>query len=205
MLSRWVRNWDSKLFHPINCFLMRLGVTPNGLTAAGLVLAVLSGACLAVDRLLLGAGCLLLSGLCDALDGEMARQQIQPSRLGPFIDSVADHYGDFAIYAGLVWWALNGKVLFDPSPGNHMTVLLVLIAMFGSLVGSHIRSRAAMVGVDTKNIGAFTRMERTLVLLIGLASGWVLPALVVLALANNVSAIERVVYVLREKDRATGT
>jgi myo-inositol-1-phosphate synthase len=65
----------------------------------------------ALIRLGIAAGFLALSGLLDALDGELARQREReypakpPNRLGPFIDSVADHYGDFAVYFGLAWWA----------------------------------------------------------------------------------------------------
>lgn len=199
MLSRWARRWTPQFFHPIISALIRLGVTPNGLTIAGLIAAVLCGCFIAIDQLLIAAVFLVLSGLLDALDGELARQREQinlgqpANQLGSFIDSVADHYGDFAIYVGLAWRALH---LNDP-----LTVYLVIAAMFGSLVGSHIRSRAGMVGVNTKNVGAVTRMERTLVLLFGLLSGWIAPALGVLALINNLSALQRLFYALRINNR----
>lgn len=199
MLSRWARRWTPQLFSPIVRLLMRLRVTPNGLTAGGLVLAVLSGWFIAANQLLTASGLLVLSGLADALDGELARRRERAysehytSRLGPFIDSVADHYGDFAIYLGLVWRAMHLN--------DHLTVYLIIVAMFGSLVGSHIRSRAGMVGIDTKNVGAFTRMERTLVLLLALLSGWMAPALGLLALISNLSALQRVVYTLQMGDQ----
>jgi phosphatidylglycerophosphate synthase len=194
MLSRWARRWASRLFHPVIYILMRLKVTPNGLTAAGLALAVLSGFFIAMDRLLLAAFFLALSGLFDALDGGLARtlEKVgaigQPNRLGHFIDSVADHYGDFAIYLGLAWRAVSQN---DP-----LTIFLVMAAMFGSLVGSHIRSRAGMIGIDTKNVGISTRMERTIVLLFGLITGWVALALGLLALISNISALQRIIFTL---------
>jgi phosphatidylglycerophosphate synthase len=189
MLSRWARHWSPKIFVPINQVLAGLGITPNGLTAAGLLAAVISGLCIAFGRLPLAAGFLVLSGLLDSLDGEMARMAGMASPLGPFIDSVADHYGDFAIYFGLVWLAIQTN--------QPVLTLLVLAAMFGSLVGSHIRSRAGMIGVDTKTVGMFTRMERNIVLFLGLISGWLIPALAILVVANNVSALQRVVYTLK--------
>ncbi len=196
MLARWARRWSSQLFHPITYTLIRMGVTPDGLTVAGLVLAVLCGVFIAVDRLLLAACFLLLSGLLDGLDGELARTREKIGKLegvtslGPFIDSVADHYGDFAIYFGLAWRAVHQD--------NALTIFLVLAAMFGSLVGSHIRSRAGMVGIDTKNVGFFTRMERILLLLFGLISGWIDLALGLLALISNISALQRVIYVIKK-------
>ncbi|MGE5251356.1 MAG: CDP-alcohol phosphatidyltransferase family protein [Bacteroidota bacterium] len=197
MLSRWARRWTPQLFLPMTNLLIRLRVTPNGLTTVGLVLAVLCGWLIVLDRLIPAAGCLILSGLLDSLDGELARRIEREhaggggNRLGPFIDSAADHYGDFAVYFGLAWRAMH---LSDQT-----TVYLVLLAMFGSLVGSHIRSRAGMVGVDTKNVGSFTRMERTLVLLAGLLSGWVKPAVGLLAVLGNVAAIQRFVYVVGKR------
>ncbi len=192
MLSRWARRWSTGLFHPLVMALLALGVTPNELTVAGLGLAVVCGLFIAGDRLLLAALFLGLAGLLDALDGELARARpAPPNRLGAFIDSVADHYGDFAIYLGFAWRAVQ--------QGDTLTIFLVFAAMFGSLVGSHIRSRAGMLGVDTKNVGIFTRMERTLLFFIGLVSGWVAPVLGLLALLSNISAIQRILFVLNSK------
>lgn len=196
MISRWARTWTPRIFLPINRLLLRIGVTANVLTVAGLVLAVLTGLCIGQNWLLAASAWLALSGLCDALDGELARlqelerQDLGQNHLGGFIDSVADHYGDFAIMLGLTWRAL---MMNDP-----VTVLLAMGALFGSLVGSHIRSRAGMLGIDAKNSGLFTRMERTLVLLFGLLTGWVIPALALLVVGNNVSALQRIGFTLRE-------
>jgi phosphatidylglycerophosphate synthase len=195
MFSRWARRWLSRLFHPIICVLIRVGITPNELTVTGLVLSVICGWFIGMGRLGIAAGFLALSGLLDALDGELARQREHaepakpPNRLGPFIDSVADHYGDFAVYFSLAWWAIHKS--------SDLLVYIVFATMFGSLVGSHIRSRAGMVGVDTKNVGIFTRAERYLVLIFALLSGWVTPALGLLAFANNISALQRLIYVLK--------
>src|SRR5512142_2856163 len=151
MISRWARLWTPRFLRPAVEGLARLGITPNMLTIAGLVLAALAGVCAAAGWLLAAAVCLLLSGILDGLDGELARQGHMQSKLGPFVDSVADHYGDFALYLGIAW-----RALFS-APVDKITIPLVLIAMFGSLVGSHIRSRAGMLGIDTKAIGLFTR------------------------------------------------
>ena len=79
--------------------------------------------------------------------------------------------------------------------------MLVAAAMFGSLVGSHIRARAGMLGIETQDVGWFTRAERILVLVIGLASGEVAMAVVVLAAANNLNALQRLVYTVRAAKR----
>ena len=72
-----------------------------------------------------------------------------------------------------------------------------MAGLFGSVFGSHIRSRAGMLGIDLKQVGVFTRMERTLVLSLGILAGLLTPTLWVLAVLNNLSAFERVAAVLR--------
>jgi CDP-diacylglycerol---glycerol-3-phosphate 3-phosphatidyltransferase len=187
MLSRLLRTWSPDLLRPIIRLLMRARITPNQLTLAGLVLAIIAGVSAAIGWLPLAATVLLLSGFLDALDGELARQSESQTPFGAFLDSICDHYGDFAVYLGIAWQTLHS--------GEHVTVLLTLVAMFGSLVGSQIRSRAGMMGLDTKDVGVFTRAERIIVLVLGLLTGLIMPAIALLAFANNLSALQRLRYI----------
>jgi len=166
---------------------MRARITPNQLTLAGLVLAIIAGVLAAIGSLSLAALVLLLSGFLDALDGELARQSDSQTPFGAFLDSISDHYGDFAVYLGIAWQMQRS--------GEHATVLLTLVAMFGSLVGSQIRSRAGMMGLDTKDVGIFTRAERIIVFVLGLLTGFLMPAIALLAFANNLSALQRLRHI----------
>ena len=192
MVARWVRTWIPRTIAPVVAFLAQIGVTPNMMTAVGLGLSVLAGFLAAAGFLRLSGVSVLLSGIFDGLDGAIARQTAQESRLGPFIDSAADHYGDFAISLGIAWYAL------DQQPIERAVLLLVFIALFGSVVGSHLRSRAGMLGIDTKTVGFFTRFERSILLFFGLATGWLLPAMAILAAGSNLSALQRLFYVIRK-------
>jgi CDP-diacylglycerol---glycerol-3-phosphate 3-phosphatidyltransferase len=184
MLARWLRSWDRILLGPILASLIRCRVTPNGLTLTGLG-AFVASACLVGRGHLVWAACLLLlGGLLDGLDGELARLGGTESLFGSFLDSVADHYGDAFVYAGLLWFSLQHGLKTD--------AVLILLSLFGSVFGSHVRSRAGMLGLDLKNVGIFTRCERVLVLACGLAADRVGAALWVLAVFNNLSALQRV-------------
>ena len=187
MLSRLLRIWSPDLLRPIIRLLMRARITPNQLTLAGLVLAIFAGVLAAIGSLSLAALVLLLSGFLDALDGELARQSDSQTPFGAFLDSISDHYGDFAVYLGIAWQMQRS--------GEHATVLLTLVAMFGSLVGSQIRSRAGMMGLDTKDVGIFTRAERIIVFVLGLLTGFLVPAIALLAFANNLSALQRLRHI----------
>ena len=187
MLSRLLRIWSPDLLRPIIRLLMRARITSNQLTLAGLVLAIFAGVLAAIGSLSLAALVLLLSGFLDALDGELARQSDSQTPFGAFLDSISDHYGDFAVYLGIAWQMQRS--------GEHATVLLTLVAMFGSLVGSQIRSRAGMMGLDTKDVGIFTRAERIIVFVLGLLTGFLMPAIALLAFANNLSALQRLRHI----------
>jgi phosphatidylglycerophosphate synthase len=188
MLARWLRTWDGRFLKPLLMLLAQRGIAPNMVTTASFLMALLCGLVLSQGHLALGAAILLLSGLLDALDGELARFLKIESALGGFLDSVADHCGDCAIYLGLLWFCLSRSTLSD--------AILIFMASFGSLFGGHVRSRASMTGIDTKDIGIFTRCERLLVLAAGLFTSRVTEALWVLAVLNNFSAAQRLIYVL---------
>ena len=175
------------MLRPIIRLLLPTRITPNQLTLAGLALAILAGVFIVIGLLPLAGLVLLLSGFLDGLDGELARQSQSDSAFGAFLDSIVDHYGDAAVYLGIAWQALYS--------GDQATVLLTMVAMFGSVMGSQIRSRAGMLGLDTKDVGFFTRAERVIVLTVGLLTGFLMPAIALLAVANNFSALQRLGYV----------
>ncbi len=189
MLARWIRTWDSKILRPFLLLILKCGITPNVLTVSGLIAMIVSGFILARGDRLVGGFVLLLGAFLDGMDGELARLIHWETRLGALLDSLSDHCGDFAVYLGLLWFSLNKHLERD--------VILIFVALFGSIFGSLVRSRAGMLGIDTKDIGLFTRFERIVILLLGLFVERVTAALWVLAVFNNFSTFQRIIYVLR--------
>ena len=168
-----------------------IGVTPNHVTALGVLVACLTawlywtwgGDRL---RLVVAAVTLLLSGLLDAVDGVLARSSGNASRFGGFLDSVADRYSDALAFSGLV---LGG--LCDAWVG--------LAALVGSFMVSYCRSRAEAEGVKMAGVGLAERAERMLLLAaLSLASYWWLPALnvgvAVLAALAHLTVVQRTLY-----------
>src|SRR6266545_6233803 len=189
MIAKWVRTWDSALLEPFLRFLARLGITANMLTIASLLIVVMAGILLAFDKMIWGAWILMLGAFLDGIDGELARVSIAKSSFGGFLDSICDHCGDFAIYLGLLIPAIRSHALVE--------ILLIFVAMFASVFGSHVRSRAGMVAIDTKTVGIFTRFERIFLLFICILLGKVTIALWGLAIFNSFSALQRVIYAIR--------
>lgn len=186
MLSRWLRT-HSHILRPFLLLLARSGITPNLLTLISLVSMVGSGFLLARGNWIPGGAVLLFGALLDGIDGELARVLNQETPLGGFIDSISDHCGDLAVSLGLVWAYLTEN--------RHGEVILVFLALFGSMLGSQVRSRAGMVGIDTKAVGLLTRFERITILLLGILAGQITAALWVLAVLNNFSTLQRIIHI----------
>ena len=189
MISRWVRTWYAAALNPFLIALARLGISANALTIASLVVVIVAGVLLAFGNMIAAAWVLMLGGLLDGLDGPLARVSGDRSPLGGFLDSVCDHCGDFAIYLGMLFLSIRA--------GSPAYILLIFIAMFASVFGSHVRSRAGTVNIDTKTIGLFTRFERIFLLFLCLLIGRIGIALWGLAVFNSFSALQRVLYVLQ--------
>ncbi len=189
MISHWIRTWNSRYLAPVVSYLAIAGIRPDTLTLAGLASEVVAGVLLALNHPGWALAWLLLGQVFDSLDGEMARHCGTAGPLGGFLDSICDHYGDLAVYLGLLWHSLHVPAQTD--------IILIVVALFGSVFGSHVRSRAGMAGIDTRRVGAFTRFERTVVLAAGILLGRLSLALWVLAILNNFSALQRIFYALR--------
>jgi CDP-diacylglycerol---glycerol-3-phosphate 3-phosphatidyltransferase len=189
MISRWIRTWYSALLRPFLHFMARLGVTANMLTVVSLFIVTIAGILFAFHETILGAWILLFGGFLDGIDGELARITGIKSPFGGFLDSICDHCGDFAIYIGLLFLYLQNSATAE--------IILIFVALFASIFGSHVRSRAGMLGIDTKTIGVFTRCERIFLVVIGILISQVTIALWGLAIFNSFSALQRVIYTIR--------
>src|SRR5262245_43278923 len=128
MVSRWVRRWDSRLLRPLLGVLASVGVTPNMLTVGSLVCLVAAGVAVAQGHLLSAGVLLSVGGAADSIDGQLARQTGRTTPFGGFLDSICDHCGDYAFSLGLIWFYLSAHATTE--------IILVVVALFGSMLGS---------------------------------------------------------------------
>jgi phosphatidylglycerophosphate synthase len=186
MLSRKYKATFGVLLQPVNLVLIRLRVSADHLTLAGLVFGILAGLAFAQGRLLLAGLFLALSGLSDMLDGSLARAAGETTRFGSFIDSVTDRYSECFIFGGLAWHYAGSPVL-----------MLVLAALTGSLLVSYTRARAESL-IERCEIGIAERPERMILLILGCLPGLMVPALWVIAVLAHVTALQRIHHTWRE-------
>jgi CDP-diacylglycerol--glycerol-3-phosphate 3-phosphatidyltransferase len=165
-----------------------LRVRPNQLSCFGLVCSMLAAAAFAADQPRTGALCMVLAGALDILDGSLARVSGQVSPFGAFLDSVLDRYSDLLILAGLVF--LFARL------GRLEAVVAVLLALIGTVMVSYTRARAESVDVECR-VGLMERGERMLVLIAGAALDLLVPAIWVVAVGANVTALHRIAHTWR--------
>ncbi|MEU6369557.1 DUF5941 domain-containing protein [Streptomyces sp. NPDC046931] len=89
----------------------RRGMTPNQVTTASLLTALIAAGCAATGTRggFIAAGVLLiLSFVLDCTDGQLARYSLQYSTLGAWLDATFDRAKEYAYYAGLALGAARG-------------------------------------------------------------------------------------------------
>src|SRR5271157_4006830 len=91
-------------FQPVVALLLKLKTPPNAVTIIGLALSVAVGFLLSQGSFLIAVVVLLLAGLADTVDGELARQSHRTHRMGAFLDSSFDRLAEFSLFFGLFWF-----------------------------------------------------------------------------------------------------
>jgi phosphatidylglycerophosphate synthase len=98
--SRYIARWCA-----------RHGLTPNQVTTASLLVALIAAACAATGTRpgFIAAGVLLIASfVLDCTDGQLARYSLQYSTLGAWLDATFDRAKEYAYYAGLALGAARG-------------------------------------------------------------------------------------------------
>lgn len=180
-----------------------LGISANMITAGSMVMTVMGAIAVGVGHFALGGWLLLLAFTCDAWDGIVARATKTESPTGKFFDSTIDRYNDVITYLGFMYYYRNDTV----------PLMLAVVTMIGSTVMSYARAKGEAVGIDP-NVGSMQRHERAVWLGVSTAvapiaavyweSGVAHPiyhlpvvALGILAVMTNITAVQRIVFVMR--------
>ncbi|PYQ53561.1 MAG: hypothetical protein DMF78_08675 [Acidobacteria bacterium] len=142
-------HWFLWLISPLERLSLRAGLGPDFYNLSGLLFGFASGVAIALGHLGTGAVGIALCGVCDIMDGRMARARALVSPYGAFIDSTLDRFVEVFIFLGFVAF-LRG---FAYGP------LAAAAAITGSLLVSYTRARGESVGVLCKE-GLMQRAER---------------------------------------------
>jgi phosphatidylglycerophosphate synthase len=147
--------------------LSRTGVGANGLTLLGFLIGLIAALAIALDAYLVGAVLILVSRLCDALDGAVARQT-RTTDAGGFLDITLD----FLFYASIplafalaspTTRALPAAVLLAAFMGTSSSFLA-----FATLAAKRGMANAAMPDKSIYFLGGLTEATETLALFLAM-------------------------------------
>jgi len=149
---------------PIARALGRLGLTPNALTLIGFAIAVVA-AYFAATQAWLYAGVLVIFGaVFDLFDGALARATNQTSRLGAFLDSTFDRWGEGVVYVGIIIGGI--------AAGFAEVVVAAGAAMAAAFMVSYTRAKSESLGFTPgsgmASVGVAPREVRIVILTAGL-------------------------------------
>ena len=205
-------NWKDQgreLFRPIGRYLAARGVMPDHLTILGVALSLLAALFLGRGSFLAAGLVLPLAGLCDILDGDVARERGMVSPFGAFLDSTLDRVSEGALYVGLAYYyftrshtatvwmrgTFEGSSEWGDADGPTLGILALATLILSFLV-SYTRARAEGLGMECK-VGLMERPERLLTLGVGALLGhrFMPGVLGVLFILTLVTVLQRVYHV----------
>ena len=188
-----------RIIDPTVRWMVRRRVHPNLLTTLGFASVTGAGYLYHLDHVRWAGALVLVGGMWDIFDGQVARVGGLASKFGSFYDSTLDRISEIVVFLGL----LSLYNSYAREWADVWMVYVIFLAMGGSIMVSYTRARAEGLGLDCK-VGLMQRPER--VVLLGLGSllfglmwnGLVLRGIiVVVAVLTNVTAVQRIVWVYR--------
>jgi phosphatidylglycerophosphate synthase len=210
-ISNETRGRVKKIGEPIALFFGRLGLTPDGLTLVGFGITAIGAVFLGLQAWLIGGLIVFVGGVFDMFDGTLARATGQVTKLGAFMDSVFDRWGEALVYVGLVAGLATAGWDFGP--------LLAAAAMASAFLVSYARAKSEGLGFSAGTgmaaVGVMPREIRLVILCGGLILGALLgtepapgadqaaipggilviyAALAIIALGATITVVQRVLH-----------
>ena len=197
---------------PLASACIALGITANAVSWFSLASGAAAAFELARGHMGVGAALALISSVCDALDGMIARETGTASDSGEVLDATVDRYVELLFFAGLAYGVRADGALLG----------LVLASTAAAVMVSYASAKAEAFQVVAPR-GAMRRQERAVYLVLGAALTpvasvarvhWGLPlftdraplviALSLVAIVGNASAIRRLHWVARAVRELSG-
>lgn len=180
-------------------------LTPNAVTFIGVIMHVPIALLIATQHNYWAAALLLVFGLFDTLDGELARLQKRETPSGVFLDSSTDRIKEIMVYTGAAYAIIAS---------THRPYLAVwaVAAVGSSLLTSYINAQGDSVmlrfygakhAANKAFRGGLLPFEiRMFILLVGLLSNRLALAVAVITVGAAYTALSRLVRVFRKLTEA---
>lgn len=175
-------------------------ISPNMITIVGLLAHIPIAWLIATNQYILAAILLVIFGLFDTLDGSLARLQKRDSLTGMLLDASTDRFKEVMLYTGAAYSFV--------SLGRPYMTIWAVIACGASLSVSYVKAKGETAIAKSKLTASevnrlfqdgLLRFEvRMFVLVIGLLSGRLILAVIVIAVLSTITALERLIKISRK-------
>jgi len=153
-----------RIFEPIALGMGRVGLTPDGLTLIGFGITVVGAILVGFQLWTIGGIVVFIGGAFDMFDGTLARATGKVSKLGAFMDSVFDRWGEAIVYLGIAIGAV--------AAGFDEAAILATAALGAAFMVSYTRAKSEGLGFSAGTgmaaIGVMPREVRLVILSLGL-------------------------------------
>ena len=191
---------------PVAVAMGRIGLTPNALTLIGFGIAILAAIAAALQSWILAGVLVVVGGVFDLFDGALARATGTTSKLGAFMDSVFDRWGEGVVYVGIAAGCAYA--------GFGLGAVLSTAALASAFMVSYARAKSEGLGFTESTgmaaVGLAPREVRIVILTVGLLVAGILGgatgqgatalavALGLITFLATITVIQRIVHVLRQ-------
>ncbi|MEJ2053474.1 MAG: CDP-alcohol phosphatidyltransferase family protein [Calditrichaceae bacterium] len=158
LLPIWLQDGFVNLLTPLVKLFTKWELNPNYFTIWGLIITSMATVILFgwPHYIHLAGAFILIGGICDILDGKLARTSGRVTRFGALFDSSVDRYSEVIMFFGIAAYYVRQD--------NYVLSVVAFVALGGSTMVSYVRARAEALGFEAK-VGLMQRPER--VVLIG--------------------------------------
>ena len=176
--------------------LIKLKIHPHAITLAGFLVSLLAANFYRGGSFIYAGFMVILAGICDVLDGHLARETNKMSKYGALIDSTIDRYSEMLMFLGLA--------MYYHKSGSYLP-LVIILAITGSILVSYTRARAEGLDIQCK-VGMMQRQQRIMTLIAGtfLAAiphiGDLIMTVTIwfIAVTTNLTVVQRIVHIRKE-------
>lgn len=175
-------------------------ITPNMITITGLLAHFWIAYLITQEDFITSGILLIIFGLFDALDGQLARIQNKASNAGMVLDAVTDRIKEVILYTALAYYLV--------STNQPDLAVWTVVACGASLLVSYIKAKGETALADSKlsandknrvfQDGIFRFEVRMFILVLGLLSGYIAESVMLIAVTSSLTAIQRLMVVMRK-------
>ncbi len=187
-----LRSTTDKILEPLCRLLARLGVSPNLVSFAGVLVTLIVPIDILQEKWVPAGWWLLGAGFFDVLDGALARQTGAKSLFGAFWDSTLDRVSEAVVFAGFIMYYGQHQMTRE--------LWLAFSVLTLSFLVPYTRARAEGLGIPCE-VGILPRPGRVILLALGFFTAQITFFLALVGILSLITVFQRVFWVWQKTNK----